>query len=228
MRSLTCDEIRELDRRAIHDFGLPGVVLMENAGRGAADLLTGRLGASGRIVVVCGKGNNAGDGFVIARHLENRGLEVEVLLAAPAENLSGDAAVFHHVLVHAKTPIRDLSGGTSAEWIKALSDEKPTWIVDALLGTGLKGPAREPFATAIEAVNAVRIPVFAVDLPSGLDGDSGSPAGACVRASHTGTFAARKIGFDKPASRAWTGEVHVLDIGLPAARIRRYLTAMST
>jgi NAD(P)H-hydrate epimerase len=215
MRPLTCAEIRELDRRAIQDFGLPGVVLMENAGRSAAELLV-QLGAAGRVVIVCGKGNNAGDGFVMARHLANRSIDVEVFLAAAPESLSGDAAVFYRVLAQSRTPLRDLSQASPAEWAQAFADRQPIWIVDALLGTGLRGPAREPFAGVIETINAAGVPIFAVDLPSGLDGDAGIPAGASLRAQYTGTFAARKIGFDNPASRAWTGEVHVLDIGLPA------------
>jgi hydroxyethylthiazole kinase-like uncharacterized protein yjeF len=156
----------------------------------------------------------------MARHLENRGLGVQVLLAAPPESLSGDAAVFYHVLTRAGTAVRDLSRATRSEWLQALAEAEPVWIVDALLGTGLTGPAREPFATAIDAVNAAGKFVFAVDLPSGLNGDTGIPAGSCIRAHHTGTFAARKVGFDRPASREWTGVVHVLDIGLPAALLR--------
>src|SRR5262245_36839456 len=97
-RSLMRAEVRELDRRAIEEFGLPGVVLMENAGRSAVDLLTSRKGDAGTVVVICGKGNNAGDGFVMARHLQNRGRSVEVLLAAPSASFTGDAAVFYQVL----------------------------------------------------------------------------------------------------------------------------------
>lgn len=214
-RSLSRQEIREVDRRAIEEFGVPGVVLMENAGRSATELLVDALGARGVAAIVCGKGNNAGDGFVMARHLANRGLEVDVLLAAPPETLTGDAAVFLTVLQRSGLVVRDLSRGSREEWREAILSRRPTWIVDALLGTGLSGPAREPFSTAIEAVNASGVPVLAVDLPSGLDCDTGVPAGVCVRAAHTGTFAARKKGFDNPASREWTGTVHVLDIGLP-------------
>jgi NAD(P)H-hydrate epimerase len=215
-RSLSRAEVREIDRRAIEDYGLPGVVLMENAGRSAAELLVNDLGASGKIAIVCGKGNNAGDGFVIARHLELCGCNVELFLAAPSDQFSGDAAVFFDVVRKSGIEWRDLSQASADEWTAALSDASPNWIVDALLGTGLTGPAREPFATAIEIINSLKLPTFAVDLPSGLDCDTGLPLGPCVRATHTGTFVARKIGFDQPASREWTGEVHVLDIGLPA------------
>ena len=220
MRSLSRAEIRDVDRRAIEDYGLPGIVLMENAGRSAVDFLVNRLKAASTIAFVCGKGNNAGDGFVMARHLENLGIAVEVLMAAPAESLTGDAAVFHRVLSRAGTPVRDLSRASPDDWRQALLAQRPTWIVDAILGTGLVGLAREPFATAIEAVNSSSVPVFAVDLPSGLDCDTGVPEGPCIRAEHTGTFVARKIGFDNPQSREWTGEVHVLDIGVPQNLLR--------
>jgi NAD(P)H-hydrate epimerase len=220
-RSLTRAEIRDVDRRAIEDYGLPGLVLMENAGRSAAELMAGPLGIAGAATIVCGKGNNAGDGFVIARHLELRGIAVNVLLASPPETLTGDAAVFYEVVAKSGIPIQNLSTAAKSEWMAVLSESSSNWIVDALLGTGLIGPAREPFAMVIDAVNVSGRPVFAVDLPSGLDCDTGLPAGPCIHAAHTGTFVARKIGFDNPASKAWTGEVHVLDIGVPAALLRR-------
>lgn len=216
-RSLSRAEVRDVDRRAIEDYGLPGVVLMENAGRSAAEWMVAKLGAQDTVAIVCGKGNNAGDGFVIARHLELCGCEPVVFLAAPPESLTGDAALFFHVMQKSEIPWHDLSHTVRDEWIAALSEFQPTWIVDALLGTGLTGPAREPFASVIAAINFLKFPVFAVDLPSGLDCDTGVPLGPCIRAAHTGTFVARKIGFDNPASQEWTGEVHVLDIGAPVA-----------
>lgn len=218
--SLSRAEVRDIDRRASAEYGLPGLVLMENAGRSAAELLA-ELRIAGPVTIVCGKGNNAGDGFVIARHLEIRGFEVEILSAVPAESLSGDAAVFHRVVATSGIPCRDLSEAPQSEWNDILASRSSGWIVDALLGTGLTGPAREPFATAIRAVNDSGRPVFAADVPSGLDCDRGSPAGPCIRATCTGTFVARKIGFDNPASLAWTGHVHVLDIGIPAALRRK-------
>src|SRR5262249_6027018 len=134
--SLSRAEVRELDRRAIEEFGLPGVVLMENAGRGAAEVLL-RLGARGPVVVCCGKGNNGGDGFVIARHLDNHGVPVRVLLFADPAGLTGDAAVNHRVL--AKTPVPlDIQAGAALD-LTALRTTLATadWVVDALFGTGL-------------------------------------------------------------------------------------------
>jgi NAD(P)H-hydrate epimerase len=217
MRSLSRVEVRDVDRRAIEEFGLPGLVLMENAGRNAAALLESQ-GIGGQVVIVCGKGNNAGDGFVIARHLEAHGHNVRVLLVGDPNQLSGEAAVNFRVLERAGTPLRILSPASAAEWCEALSDAD--WIVDAILGTGASGAVREPYTTVIDAINASGHHVFAVDLPSGLDCDTGEPLGACIRATFTGTFVARKIGFDVTGSAVWTGPVHVLEIGVPAALLR--------
>jgi NAD(P)H-hydrate epimerase len=207
MRSLTRAEVRDVDRRAIEDFGLPGIVLMENAGRNAAALLHD-LAPGAAIAIVCGRGNNAGDGFVMARHLELAGHAVRLLMAADPARLTGDAATNHRVAVAAGMPIVSMEPASAAAWDEALSDAR--WIVDALLGTGATGIA------AIERVRAAGgARVFAVDLPSGLDCDSGEPLGPCVRADVTATFVARKIGFDRPAAAGHTGVVHVLDIGAP-------------
>ncbi|NCY02743.1 MAG: NAD(P)H-hydrate epimerase [Planctomycetia bacterium] len=222
MRSLHRDEVRDVDRRAIEEYGLPGIVLMENAGRNAAALLHDLAGAAETtlpVAVVCGKGNNGGDGFVIARHLENLGHPVVVLVAAARDAATGDAAINQRVVQRAGQPIAWLESADQACWERSLAGAG--WIVDALLGTGTTGPARGPMALAIDAINATRsrggTRVFAVDLPSGLDCDTGLPAGPCVRADVTGTFVARKAGFDRPGAAAYTGAVHVLDIGAPKA-----------
>jgi NAD(P)H-hydrate epimerase len=225
MRSLSRNEVRDIDRRAIEDFALPGIVLMENAGRNAAKLvhaLAIDAGSTGTVTIVCGKGNNGGDGFVIARHLENFGHDVRLLLASNPGEATGDAAINQRVAERARQSIECLDGADLARWERSLTGA--TWIVDALLGTGATGPARGSIATAIGAINAVRSRgtgrVFAVDLPSGLDCDTGRPLGPCVRADVTGTFVARKIGFDQPGAGAFTGPVHVLDIGVPRALLR--------
>ena len=211
--SLTRQQVRDIDRRAIEDYGLPGVVLMENAGRGAAELLI-RLGVSGRVVICAGRGYNGGDGFVIARHLESRGHDVRVILLGNPQALRGDAAINYRVLVAARTPLQVFADTPSQQEV-ASALRGAAWIVDALLGTGMQGEVREPFATAIAAINAAATRVLAVDLPSGMDCDTGEPLGCCVRADHTATFVAAKRGFDNPASRQWTGTVHVIDIGVP-------------
>jgi NAD(P)H-hydrate epimerase len=219
LRSLTRDEVRDVDRRAIEQLGLPGIVLMENAGRGAAELLIG-LGIDGPVIVAAGKGNNGGDGFVIARHLENHGYEVRVLLFADPHELMGDALTNYRVLSAAGTPIRECAGVDAGAWKDDLS--RSSWIVDALLGTGMRGAVREPFGGVIDEINASGRRVLAVDLPSGLDCDTGQPLGACVRAAHTATFVAPKRGFDAPEAATYTGQVHVIDIGVPPSLLREF------
>lgn len=217
-------EVRELDRVAIEEFGVAGVVLMENAGAGVAALL-GRLGAVGPVAVVCGRGNNGGDGFVIARHLDAAGHPVRLLLAAAAEAYAGDAAVNLRICQLSRLPITCLADADEADWCRDLVGA--AWIVDALLGTGAAGPPRGGVAAAIAAVNRRRsaddrVRVLAVDLPSGLDADTGIAAGPCVRADVTATFVAEKAGFANPQAAEFTGPVHVLGIGAPAAVLRRF------
>jgi NAD(P)H-hydrate epimerase len=216
MRPLTRAEVREVDRRAIEDFGLPGIAIMENAGRGAAAVLHERAPRA-RVAIVCGKGNNAGDGFVIARHLANFGHEVRLLLACDPADLRGDAAINWHVVDRMQLPSERLEAATQADWERALAEAD--WIVDALLGTGAAGSPRGAIATAITAVNALAARggarVLAVDLPSGLDCDSGLVADPCIRADLTATFVAPKVGFETPAAQGVLGEVRVVDIGAP-------------
>jgi NAD(P)H-hydrate epimerase len=223
MRSLSRDELRAIDQRAIEEYGLAGVVLMENAGAGAARLLAS-LGIEGPVAIACGPGNNGGDGFVIARHLEVAGHEVRVLVASPRTGYRGDAAINLTVADRAGLAISDLSTADAAVWRDALAGA--AWIVDALLGTGATGAPRGTITTAIEAINAARsaghVRVLAVDLPSGLDADSGATFGACVTADVTATFVAPKRGFDAPAARDRTGSVHVIGIGAPACLLAAY------
>src|SRR5947209_8895240 len=149
---LSRTEVREVDRRAIDEYGMSGLVLMENAGRGCTDVLY-QLGCRGPVAIVCGKGNNAGDGFVIARHLDLRGVKVRVILLGAAADLRGDAAANNAILIRSGVAIVDLSGqfGEAAFDAQLAGAE---WIVDALLGTGSTGAPRPPFDAAIRRINA--------------------------------------------------------------------------
>lgn len=216
--SLNAQQSRDVDRRAVAEYGMNSLVLMENAGRGCADVLE-RLGIRGPVVIGCGKGNNGGDGFVIARHLELRGHTVRVLLWAEPAELRGDAAANWTILQRADTPREVLSGQFDAERVAAAL-AGADWIVDALLGTGSRGEPRPPLDEVIRAFNAAPARRLAVDLPSGLDADTGIPAATTFRADHTCTFVARKRGFDAPAAAPWLGTVHVCDIGVPARLLR--------
>ena len=187
---------------------------MENAGRGAAELLLS-LGAKGPVAVCAGKGNNGGDGFVIARHLDNHRIPVHVHLFARPEGLAGDAAVMFGIIQRAGLPVTlHTERSLDLEKLKqGLSSAE--WVVDALFGTGLSGPVRPPFDEVISAINDSGAPVLAVDIPSGLDCDTGKPLGPTVRARHTATFVAMKKGYAQSSAAEWLGTVHVLDIGAP-------------
>ncbi|MCA9245510.1 MAG: NAD(P)H-hydrate epimerase [Planctomycetales bacterium] len=218
---LSRELVREVDRRAIEDFGIPGIVLMENAGRGVVDKLF-QFGIQGPIVVCCGRGNNAGDGFVIARHLDLRYATVKVLLLADPAELQGDALTNYQILNRTGVPITTFANHFD-EGAFARKLVGAGWIVDALLGTGANGNPRPPFDAAIRAMNEVRSRRLAVDLPSGLDCETGEAGEPTLRADHTCTFVAAKPGFFAPGAKEFTGVVHVLDIGAPRVLIESML-----
>jgi NAD(P)H-hydrate epimerase len=221
--TLSCPQLRELDRLAVTDWGMSSLVLMENAGRGAADLLD-LLGAKGPIVICCGKGNNGGDGLVLARHLGIRGRAVEIFCWNDPPEWTGDAAVNYRILAHAGIHVQDAREWDSKRLASQL--EKANWLVDGLLGTGLSGDPRRPMADAIRAMNACgHARRMALDIPSGLDGDSGRPGNPTIRADVTCTFAASKKGFDDPAARDYLGEIWLADIGVPTALVHRVATS---
>lgn len=197
---------------------------MENAGRNAADAIRRRLRGRGPVAIVCGRGNNGGDGFVIARHLANAGIEVELFLACASERLAGDAATNHEIVHRMSLPVHPFD---TADRIGSLADRLSAAdvVVDAILGTGFSGDVRPPLDHAIDAVNAAQTKtVVAIDVPSGLDCDTGRPSNATIRAGVTITFVARKAGFDAPGASAYTGEILVADIGAPPALIREIAT----
>ena len=211
---LTREQARELDRRAMQEFGVPGIVLMENAGRGMAELLRS-LGVNGLVVICCGKGNNGGDGFVIARHLDNAGVRVRVLLFADPAQLSGDAAVNHRIVAASGIPLEVFADPVLNEERLRHQLSDADWIVDAFFGSGLRGAVQSPFDRVIAAINTAEARVFAVDIPSGLDCDTGLPLGTAVRAQHTATVAAMKQGFLHPSAAEALGEIHLIDMGAP-------------
>ena len=222
--SLSRRQVREIDRLAIEVAGIPGVVLMENAGRNAADeidtFVRARFAPSPAVVaVVAGGGNNGGDGYVIARHLLMRGMEVVTFLVSPAEKIGGDARVNLEILRKLGGKICQGAQGDPAK----LADQLGAFdvIVDAVGGTGIRGALRGALADVVTSINAAgrTVPVVAVDIPTGLDCDTGQVAGQAVRAVMTVTFVARKKGFDAPGASDWTGEVRVVDIGVPPDRV---------
>ncbi len=179
---------------------------MENAARAVADCAGRMLGKNGRgVLILCGGGNNGGDGLAAARHLHLRGLAVRIALTVDPAGYKGDALINWKIVQAMKIP--------AAPFEKSMLSS--SLIIDAIFGTGLDRPPRDPFPAIAEAVNSSGIPVLAVDVPSGLDCDTGQPPGACIRATRTVTFVAEKIGFAKPMARQFLGDVEVAGIGCP-------------
>jgi hydroxyethylthiazole kinase-like uncharacterized protein yjeF len=219
----TAEEMRRADRRATERYGVPSLLLMENAGRGAADALERTLGPVGgrRVVVVCGKGNNGGDGFVVARHLLGRGARVSAWLVGRSDDVRGDARVNLEALRRAGEPVTEAPEPGEAAFDRLRAElTKADVIVDAVLGTGVRGAATGAIAAAIEAINAAGIagrPVCALDLPSGLPSDGEASIGPVVRARVTVTFGLPKLGLVLPAGAAQAGRVEIADLGIPRA-----------
>jgi NAD(P)H-hydrate epimerase len=215
----TAAEMRALDARAIRDLGIPGPRLMDRAGTGAAALIARWLAPirGKTVVVVCGKGNNGGDGFVVARRLKARGARVRVLLVGRRAEVRGDAAA---ALGRWRGRVEEMAD--PRELPRALGGAD--LVVDALLGTGVSGAARGPVAAAIEAINRAGTsgaPVVALDLPSGVDADRGALPGPTVKAWRTVTFAGLKRGLLLAPAAAQAGAVEIADIGVPAEEARR-------
>jgi NAD(P)H-hydrate epimerase len=237
--TLSREEVRELDRRAINEFGVPGIVLMENAGRGCAELLM-RLNPERKLVVgLCGGGNNGGDGFVIARHLDNHGWPVMMCLWSDSDGryerfpelgfspkLTPDADTNLSIWVRSGRRVSfSPQSGTMTDAARTLVTEQlrqEAWVVDALFGTGLNRALGPPFDELVALVNASGNPVLAIDVPSGLDCDTGVPLGPTIQATHTATFVAHKRGFLNPESLKWTGGIHAIDIGVPRMLVDEY------
>jgi len=220
MRWVTREEMREIDRRAIEEFGIPAIVLMENAGRGAAAeavRLYRERALTGPVLVFCGAGNNGGDGFVIARHLANAGLGVHIFACFDRglADRAREAGVNLTICERMGLPIRDAH---TAEQVAAIGAALVTGalVVDAIFGIGLARPPREPQATLLRTLAEAGLATLAVDLPSGLDADTGQPLGVALRADVTATMACPKVGF-RGRGAAYVGRLAVVDIGLPAS-----------
>lgn len=227
MLVLTRQQSREVDALAIREYGMSGLVLMENAGRGVVDVLLSvdpQLvdKTAGAVSILCGSGNNAGDGFVMARHLEIRGVRSRVVLLNSPEKLKGDALANFEILRHTNVPITDLSATEDLSRSLDRAAGNSAWLIDALLGTGAQGAPREPLATAIRWTNHQPVQRLAVDVPSGLDCDTGVPAAPCVEADHTCTFVAAKQGYTQPSAAGVLGQLHVVSIGTPPQLLRAF------
>ena len=219
-KPLTRDQSRRLDRIAVKRYGMDTLLLMENVGRGCVDMLERLAFPAEAVLICCGKGNNGGDGFVMARHLRLRGRPVEVLLCASPEELTGDALVNYEIARRCDVAVTCLAD-VPESWIGSrVATHAAGTLVDALLGTGAIGHPRSPVADVIRQINALRSNhaawrVLAIDIPSGLDADLGRPGEPTVRADATVTMVTRKTGFSAPEAIPFLGAVQVVDIGCP-------------
>jgi len=216
MKVATAEQMQELDRKAIETYRIPGIVLMENAGRGAMEVISHAFPdiLKKRIAIIAGKGNNGGDGFVIGRHFLNRGVSVKTFLLADPNTLRGDAETAFQMFIRMKGEV--FSVPSSKEYQKIKKDlEKFDILVDSIFGTGLDADVRGYYREVIEHLNTLQSPIVAVDIPSGLDANTGKPLGTAIRASLTVTFGLPKVGHLISPGIDYVGELKVTDISIP-------------
>ena len=211
-------QVRAVDQWAINTLGIPGVVLMENAGRSCAELIKEKLAgvAKPKVCIFCGTGNNGGDGYVIARHLLNSGFKVSVVICGDRGKIKGDAKINLDILERMGQPIDqlDLKGGDILGLVKDFAASADI-LVDGLFGTGLNGQLSDAYKQLIESINGENCTVLAVDIPSGLDCDTGKPLGAAIIANYTVTFVAVKKAFTSAdAVSQYTGDIFIASIGV--------------
>ena len=227
--ALTREQVRRIDQLAIERFGITVLVLMENAGRNAAGIVSDVYGPTGRVFICCGPGNNGGDGCVIARHLHNAGWTVRLMVAGERSRMTPDAQANYSIVEAMKLvarasspwPHRQDAGATAVpDWeaqriiVESIRDDEI--VVDALLGTGFRGEVRSPTAELIDAINKADLrSVVAIDVPSGLDCNTGVPSNATIRADLTITFVALRVGFSASTAAPYLGRIDVADIGAP-------------
>jgi len=214
LKPITSDQMYRIEENGHSVLGMHRILMMENAGHGLADFITHRFKnlKNKRIVAVCGTGNNGGDGFVASRHLAGYGAKISVILLGSPSDLRSEEARLNWSIIEKMDSIEIIFG-------KELTDEvngrivKANIILDSIFGTGIKGEIREPFASAIDAINKSKAYIVAVDVPSGFDPNTGQIHEKCVRANATVTFHRLKVGLAK--GKKYTGPVHVEWIGIP-------------
>jgi len=214
MKLLTAKEMQNLDSISINKIGIPGVVLMENAGKAVAEFISNRWPSSWHVYIFCGLGNNGGDGLVVARHLYNRGYKVKVFLAGSKKKVKGDAAVNLNIALNMGIYIEETTP-THLSFLEKKGKETSV-LVDALLGTGAKGAPRGILADLVKLINNSEGVKIAVDLPSGVDADTGKVQGEAVKADYTITFAYPKRGLYLYPGMNYVGKVEIVDIGIPS------------
>lgn len=227
MLALSRAKVREVDAVAMDEYSLPGIVLMENAGRNASEAIVRLFDSISdqNVVVLVGPGNNGGDGLVIARYLELAGAKVRVVLASPPQRFRGDSLTNLEIINRSGINQVCLAGAVAEQWQNALLSA--TCLIDAILGTGATDAARGDSKVAIESILGrmkidPRPRVISIDVPSGFDCDRGVPCGPCVCANETLTFVASKQGFKTNGAEIYTGRIQIVDIGVPQVVRNRF------
>lgn len=216
MKVVTAAEMRQIDQDTIEGIGIPGIVLMETAGSAIVRVIEQHYPTCQRIGIFAGKGNNGGDGIVIARQLAHIGRDVRLFLVSPPDSFTGEAQINLQIARNLGLRIEEILTGMAVESDPFLNHiASCELLVDAIFGTGLRGTVRDPIATVIDAINRLPIPILSVDLPSGLDADTGHPLGTCVRADRTVTIGLPKRGLLMHPGAELAGKLEVLDIGFP-------------
>lgn len=215
MNPVSAEEMRKIDEQAIREYGIPSLLLMENAGAACArEMMSLGLKKGDQAAIFCGKGNNGGDGFVAARHLYNRGIEPVVFYFQSPAEMKPDPLVNFKILEKMDVYLRDCSQEIDRQGVT--DDLKQCkGILDALFGTGLSKPLCEPFKSIVELINTSGIPAVAVDIPSGLNADTGEIMGSCVKAVMTVSLALAKKGLYLKDGPAHSGKIIVADISIP-------------
>jgi NAD(P)H-hydrate epimerase len=209
---ISAAEIRKMDESAIRDYSMPGLLLMENAGRGVSEIIF-REYKPCKVLIFAGKGNNGGDGLVVARHLANHGYSVQLALFEDPAGLKDDSLLNFSIISKMNIPWA-LMGTISEEEIFAYCT-KSELVVDAIFGVGIHSSVRGIFAKAICAINGSQRPVVSIDIPSGLDADTGQVHGVAVKATRTVTLALPKRGLFEGEGPRYAGKIEVADIGIP-------------
>ncbi|MFQ5590838.1 MAG: NAD(P)H-hydrate epimerase [Phycisphaerae bacterium] len=220
---LTREQVRRVDQLALDRYCMPGLILMENAGRNAAAAIDEAYGPRGSAFLFCGPGNNGGDGCVIARHLHNAGWSLRIAMAGNEDRMTPDGAANYRIIKAMRLNTTVASSEDAQQGLVAAVRDDDV-VIDALLGTGVCGEVRAPTSRRIDAINETeKRTIVAIDVPSGLDCDTGKPSNSTIRADLTITFVAPKTGFDAPGASAYTGRIVVADIGAPGELIREVL-----
>jgi hydroxyethylthiazole kinase-like uncharacterized protein yjeF len=210
-RILTASQAKAFDSRALHDYGISTLVLMENAGRQVCQEAIASYIRGKKIAIFCGKGNNGGDGFVAARHMLAQGIKPDIYLACRIRDVSGEAGANLSILLKLKQKIRQVSDKN----VSGLKMDRYGLIVDALLGVGLSGEVRGIYKDLIGLINFSGARILSVDIPSGLDAATGKVLGCCVKADRTITFVAKKLGMVIADGPRYCGRIVVAGLGLP-------------